>query len=360
MVLKTLSVLNYKNFDSKTFEFDAKINCFVGANGIGKTNILDAIYHLSFGKSYFNPIASQNIKHDEDFFVVDGVYSKNNRKEKIIVSLKKGQKNIIKRNGKIYDKFSDHIGFLPLVIISPADRDLIIEGSDTRRKFIDGVISQSDKTYLQQLISYNKVLTQRNALLKYFALNNTFNNDTLDIYNAQLNELGQAIHEKRNDFLEVFTPIFKERYKAISNGNEIVNLSYKSDLFDNTLSTLLKTNLNKDKALQYTSVGIHKDDLKFEIEDYPIKKFGSQGQQKSFLIALKLAQFDFIKTQSDVTPILLLDDIFDKLDENRVTQIIALVDDENFGQIFITDTHPERTENAVKKVHQTYQIFNLK
>ncbi|MCK0178100.1 DNA replication/repair protein RecF [Flavobacteriaceae bacterium S0862] len=360
MVLKTLSVLNYKNFDSKTFEFDAKINCFVGANGIGKTNILDAIYHLSFGKSYFNPIASQNIKHDEDFFVVDGVYSKNNRQEKIIVSLKKGQKKIIKRNGKIYDKFSDHIGFLPLVIISPADRDLIIEGSDTRRKFIDGVISQSDKTYLQQLISYNKVLTQRNALLKYFALNNTFNNDTLDIYNAQLNELGQAIHEKRNDFLEVFTPIFKERYKAISNGNEIVNLSYKSDLFDNTLSTLLKTNLNKDKALQYTSVGIHKDDLKFEIEDYPIKKFGSQGQQKSFLIALKLAQFDFIKTQSDVTPILLLDDIFDKLDENRVTQIIALVDDENFGQIFITDTHPERTENAVKKVHQTYQIFNLK
>jgi len=360
MVLKTLSVLNYKNFDSKTFEFDAKINCFVGANGIGKTNILDAIYHLSFGKSYFNPIASQNIKHDEDFFVVDGVYSKNKRQEKIIVSLKKGQKKIIKRNGKVYDKFSDHIGFLPLVIISPADRDLIIEGSDTRRKFIDGVISQSDKTYLQHLISYNKVLTQRNALLKYFALNNTFNNDTLDIYNAQLNELGQAIHEKRNEFLEVFAPIFKERYKVISNGNEIVNLSYKSDLFDDTLSTLLKTNLNKDKALQYTSVGIHKDDLKFEIEDYPIKKFGSQGQQKSFLIALKLAQFDFIKTQSGVTPILLLDDIFDKLDENRVTQIIALVDDENFGQIFITDTHPERTENAVKQVHQTYQIFNLK
>jgi len=360
MVLKTLSVLNYKNFDSKTFEFDAKINCFVGANGIGKTNILDAIYHLSFGKSYFNPIASQNIKHNEDFFVVDGVYSKNDRQEKIIVSLKKGQKKIIKRNSKVYDKFSDHIGFLPLVIISPADRDLIIEGSDTRRKFMDGVISQSDKTYLKQLISYNKVLTQRNALLKYFAVNNTFNSDTLDIYNAQLNELGQSIHEKRNEFLKVFSPIFKERYKVISSGNEIVNLSYKSDLFDDSLSTLLKNNLNKDKALQYTSVGIHKDDLKFEIEEYPIKKFGSQGQQKSFLIALKLAQFDFIKVQSGITPILLLDDIFDKLDENRVSQIIALVDNENFGQIFITDTHPERTEKAIKQVHQTYQIFNLK
>lgn len=359
MVLKTLSVLNYKNFESKTFEFDAKINCFVGANGVGKTNILDAIYHLSFGKSYFNPIASQNIKHNEDFFVVDGVYSKLERQEKIIISLKKGQKKIIKRNGKVYDKFSDHIGFLPLVIISPADRDLIIEGSDTRRKFIDGVISQSDKTYLKQLISYNKVLIQRNALLKYFAVNNTFNGDTLDIYNAQLNELGKAIHENRNEFLKVFVPIFKERYKAISNGNEVVNLSYKSDLFEDSLSTLLKNSLNKDKVLQYTSVGIHKDDLKFEIEDYPIKKFGSQGQQKSFLIALKLAQFDFIKAQSGVTPILLLDDVFDKLDENRVSQIIALVDDENFGQIFITDTHPERTENAIKQVHQTYQIFNL-
>jgi len=359
MVLKTLSVLNYKNFDSKTFEFDVKINCFVGANGIGKTNILDAIYHLSFGKSYFNPIASQNIKHDEDFFVVEGIYSKLKRQEKIIVSLKKGQKKIIKRNGKIYDKFSDHIGFIPLVIISPADRDLIIEGSDTRRKFMDGVISQSDKSYLQQLIAYNKVLAQRNALLKYFALNNTFNSDTLEIYNAQLNKLGQAIHEKRNEFLEVFVPIFKERYKAISNGNEIVNLLYKSDLFEDSLLTLLNKNLNKDKALQYTSVGVHKDDLKFEIENYPIKKFGSQGQQKSFLIALKLAQFDFIKAQNGVIPILLLDDIFDKLDENRVSQIITLVDDENFGQIFITDTHPERTENAIKQVHQTYQIFNL-
>lgn len=360
MVLKTLSILNYKNFDSRTFEFDSKINCFVGANGIGKTNILDAIYHLSFGKSYFNPIASQNIKHNEDFFVIDGMYLKQEKQEKIIVSLKKGNKKIIKRNGKIYDRFSDHIGFLPLVIISPADRDLIIEGSDTRRKFIDGVISQSDKTYLQQLISYNKVLKQRNALLKYFAVNNTFNSDNLEIYNSQLNDLGHTIHEKRNAFLKVFVPIFKARYKAISNGNEEVNLSYKSDLFEATLASLLEQNLNKDKAIQYTSVGIHKDDLKFEIETYPIKKFGSQGQQKSFLIALKLAQFDFIKTQSGVTPILLLDDIFDKLDENRVAQIIALVDNENFGQIFITDTHPERTENAVKQVHQSYQVFNLK
>jgi DNA replication and repair protein RecF len=359
MILKTLSILNYKNFDAKTFQFDSKINCFVGPNGIGKTNILDAIYHLSFGKSYFNPVSSQNIKHNTDFFVVDGEYDKEERQEKIIVSLKKGQKKLIKRNGKNYERFSDHIGFLPLVIISPADRDLITEGSDTRRKFIDGVISQSDKTYLQELVKYNKVLSQRNALLKYFALNNTFNTDTLDIYNTQLNTLGHSIFLKRDTFLKVFIPIFKSRYKTISNDNEIVNLVYKSDLYDDDLSNLLKNNLNKDKVLQYTSVGIHKDDLNFEIDQYPIKKFGSQGQQKSFLIALKLAQFDFMKTQSGVNPILLLDDIFDKLDEQRVSQIITLVDNENFGQIFISDTHPERTENAIKHVHQTYQIFNL-
>lgn len=359
MILKSLSLLNYKNFESQTFEFDSKINCFVGPNGIGKTNILDAIYHLSFGKSYFNPVSSQNIKHNEDFFVIDGLYNIVERDEKIIVSLKRGQKKILKRNGKIYDRFSDHIGFLPLVIISPIDRDLIIEGSDIRRKFIDSVISQSDKKYLNDLISYNKTLVQRNALLKYFAANHTFNQDSLEVYNEQLNRFGSEIFKKRSLFLNEFVNIFKARYKAISNNNEAVDLVYKSDLFKSDFKTLFKENLNKDKALQYTSVGIHKDDLLFQIEDYPVKKFGSQGQQKSFLIALKLAQFDFIKSQSGFNPILLLDDIFDKLDEQRVTQIIKLVDAEDFGQLFISDTHPERTEKAVKSVHQTYQIFNL-
>lgn len=359
MILNTLSLVNYKNFESQTFTFDAKINCFVGANGVGKTNVLDAIYHLSFGKSYFNPVATQNIKHDEEFFVVDGVFDKDERSEKIIVSLKKGQKKMIKRNGKAYEKFSDHIGFLPLVMISPADRDLIIEGSDTRRKFIDSVISQSDKTYLNHLLNYNKVLSQRNALLKYFALNNTFNAQTLEVYNAQLHTYGSEIFKIRKSFLEAFIPIFKQRYNAISNHKEAVSLSYKSDLFEDDLQSLLKNNINKDKALQYTNVGIHKDDLHFEIETYPIKKFGSQGQQKSFLIALKLAQFDFIKQQSGVAPILLLDDIFDKLDENRVAQIIGLVNDKHFGQLFISDTHAERTEHVIKQTHQSYKIFKL-
>ncbi|GAL66698.1 DNA replication/repair protein RecF [Jejuia pallidilutea] len=359
MILKSLSLVNYKNFESRSFNFNEKINCFVGNNGVGKTNILDAIYHLSFGKSYFNPVALQNIKHNEDFFVVNGDYEKEDKPEKIVISLKRGQKKVIKRNGKAYEKFSEHIGFLPLVIISPADRDLIIEGSSTRRKFIDSVISQSDKSYLSLLINYNKVLAQRNALLKYFALNHTFNADTLEVYNEQLTDYGTVIYEKRDAFLKAFIPIFKSRYEAISNGNEQVDLVYESHLYEANLLTLLKANINKDKALQYTNVGIHKDDLVFNIEEHPIKKFGSQGQQKSFLIALKLAQFDFIKSQSGVNPILLLDDIFDKLDEQRVAQIIKLVDDENFGQLFISDTHADRTEQAVKQVHQSYEIFKL-
>ncbi len=359
MILQKLSLLNYKNFETRDFEFDPKINCFVGKNGVGKTNVLDAIYHLSFGKSYFNPVTTQNIRHGEEFFVIDGIYEKSERAEKIVVSAKKGQKKIIKRNGKAYEKFSEHIGFLPLVIISPSDRDLIIEGSETRRKFIDGVISQGDPLYLQTLLKYNKVLVQRNSLLKYFAINHTFNSDTLEIYNGQLAEFAGVIFDKRKEFLEEFLPIFLKRHKAISNGSEEVDLVYRSQLFENDLGTLLEKNLQKDKITQYTNFGIHKDDLMFQIAGHPIKKFGSQGQQKSFLIALKLAQFDFIKAHNKVNPILLLDDIFDKLDEDRVAQIITLVDNENFGQLFITDTHAERTEEVVKKVHQSYKMFEL-
>jgi DNA replication and repair protein RecF len=359
MFLKKISLFNYKNFSEATFEFDTKINCFVGKNGIGKTNILDAIYHLANGKSYFNPLAVQNIKHNEEFFVVDGEFEKNDRNEQIVCSLKKGQKKILKRNGKLYEKFSDHIGFIPLVIISPADRDLITEGSETRRKFIDSVISQLDNQYLQQLIQYQKTVAQRNALLKYFALNHVFEKDTLVIYNEQLNELGQSIFEKRKDFLEKFIPIFNNYYQEISNGSETVQLVYQSDLSEKNTLALLEENLSKDRALQYTSVGVHKDDLSFEIDNHPIKKFGSQGQQKSFLIALKLAQFDFVKKQSGEKPILLFDDIFDKLDEFRVAKIVSMVNNDEFGQLFISDTHAERTENIVKSTHQSYKIVSL-
>ncbi|MDT0645197.1 DNA replication and repair protein RecF [Zunongwangia sp. F260] len=359
MFLKQLSLLNYKNLNSIAFEFDAKINCLVGHNGVGKTNVLDSIYHLSFGKSYFNPITSQNINHDSEFFVVEGEFEKNQKEEHILVSAKRGQKKVIKRNNKPYDKFSEHIGFIPTVIISPADRDLIIEGSETRRKFIDGVISQSDNFYLNHLLQYNKLISQRNSLLKFFAANNSFDRDTLEVYNMQLSELGQNLFEKRKKFLTEFIPIFNKRYGDITNNKEPVNISYKSQLFEKDLSKLLEENLQKDMALQYTSVGTHKDDLSFEIEGHPIKKFGSQGQQKSFLVALKLAQFDFIKAISKVNPILLLDDIFDKLDEQRVSHIVALVATDELGQIFISDTHADRTEKVVKESNQSYKIFKL-
>ncbi len=359
MLLKNLSLINYKNFESQDFEFDSKINCFVGPNGIGKTNVLDAIYHLTLGKSYFNPVATQNIRHEQDFFVIDGTFEKAAREEKIVCSYKKGAKKIIKRNGKAYERLSDHIGLLPLVIISPADRDLIIEGSETRRKFMDGVISQSDKNYLQGLIKYNKILSQRNSLLKYFAANQTFDATSLSVYNEQLTEFGTPIFEKRAQFMEAFIPIFKSQYAAISGDNEEVALTYESKLLNSGLLELLEKNIDRDRALQYSSVGIHKDDLHFTISGHPIKKFGSQGQQKSFLIALKFAQFHFIKEQAGTTPVLLLDDIFDKLDEERVAHIVDLVDNEEFGQIFISDTHAERTENVVKTIHQTYKIFKL-
>lgn len=359
MHLQKVTLVNFKNFESQTFDFQQKINCFVGNNGVGKTNVLDAIYYLSFAKSYFNPVATQNIRHTEDFFMIEGEYQINDKIDTVVCSLKRGHKKVVKRNGKAYEKFSDHIGYLPLVIISPADSDLITDGSDTRRKFIDNVISQSNNQYLQTLIKYNKVLVQRNSLLKYFALNRTFDAINLKVYDEQLNNYGSIIYKKRKAFLEEFIPIFKSRYEAISSNNETVDLVYKTQLNDIDFLELFEQNVERDRMLQYTSAGIHKDDLTFEIDGYPIKKFGSQGQQKSYLIALKLAQFDFIKKQSKVKPILLLDDIFDKLDDLRVAQIINLVNKNEFGQLFISDTHKDRTEEVVKVTKQPYKIFQL-
>ncbi len=359
MYLKKIALVNYKNFASKEFDFDKKINCFVGNNGIGKTNALDAIYHLAFAKGYFNSIAVQNIKHKEDFFLIEGVFQKEDREEHISCSLKRGQKKTIKRNGKQYEKISNHIGLIPLVIISPADRNLITEGSDVRRKFMDGVIAQSDVQYLRDLIKYNKVLTQRNSLLKYFALNHTFDEINLAIYNEQLIELGTTIFNKRKLFLDDFKPIFEESYQNIAGSGEEVSLMYKSHLYSTEFSVLLQNSLERDRLLQYTSVGVHKDDLLYSIDGYPIKKFGSQGQQKSYLVALKLAQFNFIKKQTKTTPILLLDDIFDKLDGSRVEKLIGLVNDDLFEQVFISDTHVDRTEEVIKKTQQSYKIFEL-
>ena len=359
MFLKELSLTNYKNFESLKFSFDTKIICFVGLNGVGKTNILDSIYHLSYTKSYFNPIPSQNIKHGETFFFISGRYMINDKEENILVSLKKGDKKIIKRNNKLYKKFSDHIGKIPLVLISPDDRNLIIEGSETRRKFIDGIISQTDKEYLNNLIDYNKTLKQRNALLKMFYDNSESIRKTIDIYDRQLSSDAQKIYDKRREFLNEFIPIFKSRYKELSNDKENVEIKHSSDISpDQKLYKLLKNSLEKDLRFQYTTKGIHKDDLNLSLDNFPIKKYGSQGQQKTFLIAMKLAQFDYL-SKLDSKPILLLDDIFDKLDDTRVKQIINLVNQEKFNQIFISDTNKTRSENIIKKVNKSYKIFEI-
>jgi len=359
MILKKLSLFNYKNIENLSFSFNPKINCFIGNNGVGKSNILDAIYLISFGKSYFNPVAAQNIRIGQDFFIVEGVFEKDKKIDKINCSLKNGQKKKLKCNGKIYEKISEHIGQFPLVIISPIDRDLINEGSATRRKFVDSIIGQGDKIYLKHLISYNKVLQQRNQLLK-LSKNNSLDVNTLAIYNQQLCSFGNSIFKIRTDFFKDFIPIFKQQYENISQGKEKINIEYLSDLKKHSFEEILRKNIDRDRLLEYTTKGIHKDDLIFLIQKENIKKFGSQGQQKSFLIALKLAQFDFLKKSNNPTPLLLLDDIFDKLDNARVSQIIHLVKEKYFGQIFISDTNPERIESILKPAKLSYKIFNIK
>ena len=359
MYLKDLCLIQFKNYEEAQLNFSSNINCFVGNNGSGKTNLLDAIYYMCFCKSYFNSIDTQNINFEHQFFTIEGTFDRKDQLDKVFCGVKRGQKKVFKRNKKEYEKLADHIGLFPLVIISPADRNLIIEGSETRRKFMDGVISQSDKIYLQSIIKYNQVVSQRNALLKYFAANFTYDPTTLAVYNEQLIDLGTKIHAKRSEFMLKFNPIFKKYYKSISGEKENVSLEYKSQLHDLHLSVLLEESLTKDKILQYTTCGIHKDDLLFKISEFPIKKHGSQGQQKTFLIALKLAQFDFIKHLVGYNPLLLLDDIFDKLDDTRVESIVRLVSEHHFGQIFITDTHKERTEDIIKKIDDSYKIFDI-
>ncbi len=359
MHLLELKLYNFKNFADKTFNFDHKINCFVGNNGVGKSNILDAIYFLAIGKSYFNNNIRQIIKFDETGFSIKGTFKISERTEIIHINYQLEKKKIIKRNNKTYDRLADHIGLIPLVMISPYDRDLISERGETRRRFVDKIISQADAGYLSALMGYQKVLTQRNRLLKYFAANHKFDGDTLSIYNEQLHQYGTLVHQKRQDFIKEFAIFLKEKYSVLSQEKEQVNIIYKSELTSKTLNDLLAENIQKDRILQHTSKGIHRDDFLFEINDKPIKKFGSQGQQKSFLIALRLAEFEFLKQKSQQMPILLFDDIFDKLDEKRVTQIIKMVNEKTFGQIFITDTHAKRTKNLVENIHQSFKIFEI-
>ncbi|WP_294230880.1 DNA replication/repair protein RecF [Chryseobacterium sp. sg2396] len=359
MIIKKLSLYNFKNHTEKRFEFSPQINCFVGNNGAGKTNILDALHYLSVGKSFLGNTDLNNIKNEEDFFTVEAEVLNDDSEDIIKISQPKEAKKIIKKNDKSYDRLADHIGYLPSVMISPYDSNLISDAGESRRKFLDSMISQTDSEYLFNLIQYQKTIQQRNALLKYFAKNRTWDRDSLEIYDEPIIRFGTKIFTKRKDFVEKLNPIVKNFYKIISGGKETVSVIYESHLLEDSLEKLLKESLERDRMLTYTSKGIHKDDLLFEMDAVLIKKIGSQGQQKSFLVSLKLAQMSLIKELTRKTPILLLDDIFDKLDDSRVSQLIELVNQESFGQIFITDTHRERTENVVKKINEESIIFEI-
>lgn len=360
MYLKKLSLTNFKNYTQADYQFSDKINCFVGNNGVGKTNLLDAIHYLSFCKSYFNPIDSQNIRHQEDYFSIHGTCIRNDDSSDHIQCIqKRNHRKKFLLNKKEYERLADHIGQFPLVMISPYDRDLINEGSEIRRKYIDSVISQFDKFYLDDLINYHKALFQRNALLKAFSEKHYYDAQELVIWDEQLIRLGTAIYEKRRDFLGRFIPIFRHYFSFISCADESVDIRYVSQLSEGDFSALLTDAVSRDRSAQFSTVGVHKDDLEFMITGYPVKRFGSQGQQKSFVIAIKLAQFDYMKGIKGYKPVLLLDDVFDKLDDLRVQQLISLVSENNFGQVFITDTSEDRIRRIFDSMDIDHKIFRI-
>lgn len=363
MYLKNIKLSNFKSYSEVDVEFSHNINCLVGNNGVGKTNLLDAIYYLSFSKSYFNSLDNQNIKYNEPYFAIHGnyIFSDQSDMQQISCIQRRGQSKQIKFNKKLYSRISDHIGKIPLVMISPYDHELIQGGSEVRRKFLDGVISQTDNLYLEQLLQYQKALEQRNKLLKTFYEDRYFDETMLSLWDEQLVRLGQPIYEKRKIFLESFCPIFNNYYSMISAIKEAVFIDYDSQISNSDYRTLLRETWTKDAYTQYTTVGIHKDDLNFKIgeELFPVKKFGSQGQQKTFVLALKLAQFEYIAKSRKIKPILLLDDVFDKLDMIRVRQLIHLVAKECFGQVFLTDTQQGRVEEIFKDSVIEHKIFTV-
>lgn len=359
MIVRKLTLAHFKNHSERHYELSPQINCFVGNNGVGKTNILDALYYLSVGKSFLGNSDSQNIENEHEFFAIHAEVQNEEKEDRLQIVYSRDAKKSIKKNEKSYDRMADHVGYLPSVIISPYDSNLISDSGESRRRFLDSMIAQTDTEYLYDLIQYQKALQQRNALLKYFSKNRTYDHDSLDIYTNPISQFGTKIYDKRKEFIEELSPIVQHFYEIISGAKERITVTYSSPLHDSNFVQLLEENRERDRQLTYTSKGVHKDDLIFEMNNQLIKKIGSQGQQKSFLIALKLAQINRIKELTGKSPILLLDDIFDKLDDHRVSHLISLVNKENFGQIFITDTHRERTESVVKRINEESRIFEV-
>lgn len=358
MILKEFSLINYKNLTQADLTLSPKMNCFIGDNGMGKTNLLDAVYYLSFCKSYTNPVDSQIIKHGEEVCMLQGKYTfEDETKEEIYCAIRRRQKKQFKRNKKEYERLSDHIGVIPLVMISPADNDLIIGGSEVRRRFVDMAVSQFDKEYLRALLRYNKALQQRNVLLKNEESLIDFT--LLDLWEEQMTEAGTFIYKKRKEFIEEFTPIFNQFYARISQSGEQVSFSYISQLNDAGFPEKLRQNRQRDVYLGHTSVGVHRDELEMLLDGYPIKKVGSQGQNKTYFVSLKLAQFHFLLKTGSTTPILLLDDIFDRLDTKRVEEIVKLVSEPEFGQIFISDTNRGSLDRILSRVHNSSHIYSV-
>lgn len=359
MYLKKLSLVNFKNYEETELEFSPKINSLVGNNGVGKTNILDAIHYLSLTKSFFNNIDSISIRHDEEYFIINGTFIRDNSEDQIYCAFQRQKQKVLKKNGKEYQKLSDHVGKYPVVMISPADSALISEGSEERRKFMNKIISQYNPEYLDSVLKYSKALQNRNRLLKDFKLSGKFDNDALTIWDSQLVKYGTYVFRERENLVNELIPVFQENYSMISSGRENVKLSYRSHLSEGDFGEALASSVAKDRFLEYTTIGIHKDDLLLEMDGHSVKSLGSQGQQKSYLVALKLAKFEYIKQKSGISPILLLDDIFDKFDAGRVEQIIKLVGNDRFGQIFITDTHQSRLHEILSSHNTHYKLFRI-
>ena len=359
MILKNLSIINYKNLTQVELQLSPKINCFVGNNGMGKTNLLDAVYYLSFCRSYTNPIDTQIINHDADVCMIQGKYElENGSEEEIYCGLRRRQKKQFKRNKKEYEKLSDHIGFIPLVMISPADIEIIQGSSEERRKFMDMAISQFNKEYMHALIRYNKALQQRNAILKMDEHQLDFT--LLELWEDRMAEAGELVFEKRKAFVEEFIPIFDAFYKKISASGENVSFEYVSQLADRDFRARLQETRRRDIAIGHTTTGIHRDELEMLLDGFPIKKVGSQGQNKTYFVSMKLAQFHYLLKTGRRTPILLLDDIFDRLDAYRVEEIVKLVSGDEFGQIFISDTNRESFDAMLERINNSYHIYSVK
>ena len=360
VILKNISILNYKNISEAKLDFSKKFNCFIGNNGEGKTNLLDAVYYLSFCHSMFSNVDSLLMKHDTDFFMIQGEYLHDDGEtmEEIFASMKRGSKKQFKRNKKNYKRLSEHIGIVPLIIVSPDDAALISGGSEERRKLLDIVISQYDNSYINALNRYNKALQQRNALLK---MEDQEPDPTLmDLWEEEMAREGEYIYEQRNKFVEQFIPVFNRVYQSISGNKEEVTLRYISHCQRGPLLDVIRRDRMKDRAVGYSLHGIHRDDLEMMIDGYPMKREGSQGQNKTYVISLKLAQFDFLsKTTNATTPLLLLDDIFDKLDALRVKSIVELVSSDTYGQIFITDTNRDHLDQILSHSDAEYKIFHV-